>query len=164
MTRTVIRSIYPPRFPGKPPRVRSTIFAQFAHFVTLPHGGAGQLVKDAGCGSCVELRFSFSGNERAAYAMADIPLPNDTIGLTFDLQDDGSAARLRIALRNEINEDVLLDATRLGEVGWRKVVIRFPVDSQASRLIAIYVLPSKGIELSEGGIVLRNVRAIVAGH
>jgi hypothetical protein len=139
-------------------------FAQFAHFVTIPRGGPGQLAKDAGCGSCVELRFSFSGNERAAYAMAEIPLPNDTIGLTFDLQDDGSAARLRIALRNEINEDVLLDATRLGEVGWRKVVVRFPVDSQASRLVAIYVLPSKGVELSEGSVVLRNVRAIVAGH
>jgi hypothetical protein len=139
-------------------------FAQLAHFVTIPHGGQGQLSKNAGCGSCVELRFSFAGNERAAYAIADIPLPNDTIGLTFDLQDDGSAARVRIALRNEINEDVLIDATRLGEVGWRKVVVRFPVDSQASRLIAIYVLPSKGIELSEGSVVLRNVRAIVAGH
>ena len=139
-------------------------FAQLAHFVTIPRGGQGELDKDAGCGSCVELRFSFSGNERAAYAMADVPLPNGTIGLTFDLQDDGSAARLRVALRNEINEDVLLDATRLGEVGWRKVVVRFPPDSQALRLIAIYVLPSKGIELSEGGVVLRNVRAIVAGH
>jgi hypothetical protein len=139
-------------------------FAQLAHFVTIPRGGQGELDKDSGCGSCVELRFSFSGNERAAYAMADVPLPNDTIGLTFDLEDDGSAARLRVALRNEINEDVLLDATRLGEVGWRKVVVRFPPDSQASRLIAIYLLPSKGIELSEGSLVLRNVRAIVAGH
>jgi hypothetical protein len=139
-------------------------FVQLAHFVTIPHGGQGQLAKDAGCGSCVELRFAFSGNERAAYAMADVPLPNDTIGLTFDLQDDGSAARLRVALRNEINEDVLLDAARLGEVGWRKIVLRFPPDTQVSRLIAIYVLPSKGIELSEGSVVLRNVRAIVAGH
>jgi hypothetical protein len=58
----------------------------------------------------------------------------------------------------------LLDATRLGEVGWRKVVIHFPPDMQVSRLIAIYLLPSKGIELSEGNVVLRNVRAIVAGH
>jgi hypothetical protein len=139
-------------------------FAQLAHFATIPRGGQGELGKDAGCGSCVQLRFSFSANERAAYAMADIALPNDTIGLTFDLQDDGSAARLRIALRNEINEDVLLDATQLGTFGWRKVVVRFPVDSQVSHLIAIYVLPSKGIELSEGSIVLRNVRAIVAGH
>lgn len=139
-------------------------FAQYAHFVTIPHGGQGGLAKDAGCSSCVELRFSFSGGERAAYAMTDVPLPNDTIGLTFDLQDDGSAARLRVALRNEINEDVLLDATQLGEAGWRRVVVRFPPDAQASRLIAIYVLPSKGIELSEGSVVLRNVRAIVAGR
>lgn len=139
-------------------------FARYAHFVTLPHAGPGALSKDAGCGSCVELRFAFSGTERAAYAMADIPLPNDTIGLTFDLQDDGSAARVRVALRNEINEDVLLNATQLGEVGWRKVVVRFPPDWQASRLLAIYLLPAKGIELSEGSVVIRNVRAIVAGR
>ncbi|MFY9718548.1 MAG: phosphodiester glycosidase family protein [Candidatus Cybelea sp.] len=139
-------------------------FEQYAHFVTLPHGGGGDVTKDAGCGSCVALRFSFSGGERAAYAMADIPLPDDTIGLTFDLSDDGSAARVRVAVRNEINEDVLLNATELGQIGWRNVVVHFPPDSQASRLVAIYVLPSKGIELSEGSIVLRNVRAIVAGR
>jgi hypothetical protein len=139
-------------------------FAQSARFVTLPHGGQGALEKDAGCASCVALHFSFSGGERAAYAMADLPLPSDTIGLEFDVQDDGSAARLRVALRNEINEEVLLDATQLGQPGWRKVTVRFPPESQLSRLIALYVLPSKGIELSEGSIVLRNVRAIVAGH
>jgi Phosphodiester glycosidase len=143
---------------------QSVPFAQYAHFVSLPHGGPGALIKNAGCASCVGLRFSFSSAERAAYAMADMPLPNDTIGIEFDLQDDGSAARLRVALRNEINEDVLLDATRLGAPGWRRIVVRFPTDTQASHLLAIYLLPLKGIELSEGSIVVRNVRAIVAGH
>ncbi len=139
-------------------------FAASAHFVTLPHGGGGAVTKADGCGSCIGLRFAFSGGERAAYAMADIPLPDDAIGVTFDIQDDGSAGRVRVAVRNEINEDVLLDATELGQIGWRTVVVRFPPDSQATRLVAIYVLPSKGIELSEGSIVLRNVRAIVAGR
>jgi len=93
-----------------------------------------------------------------------LALPADTIGVTFDLEDDGSAARVRVAVRNEINEDILLDATQLGEPGWRTVSVRFPSDTRAARLTAIYVLPPKGIELSEGSIVLRNVRAIVAGQ
>ncbi|MFZ1017692.1 MAG: hypothetical protein WAN39_07475, partial [Candidatus Cybelea sp.] len=139
-------------------------FAQNARFVTAPHGGAGDLTKNAGCASCVQLHFSFSNGERAAYAKADIPLPDDTIGVEFDLSDDGSAARLRVAIRNEINEDVLLDATSLGSPGWRHVVVRFPPDAQATRLVSIYVLPSKGVQLSDGSVVLRNVRAIVAGH
>jgi hypothetical protein len=139
-------------------------FAQSARFVTAPRGGPGSLAKNAGCGSCVQLRFSFSNGERAAYAKADIPLPDDTIGVEFDLSDDGSAARVRVAIRNEINEDVLLDATRLGNPGWRHVVVRFPPDAQAMRLVSIYVLPSKGVQLSDGSIGLRNVRAIVAGH
>jgi hypothetical protein len=139
-------------------------FAQSAHFVTARRGGQGDLVKNAGCASCIRLSFSFGNGERAAYAATDLPLPDDTIGLAFDLQDDGSAARVRISVRNEINEDVLLDATQLGEPGWRTVTIRFPADTRASRLTAIYVLPPKGIELSAGSIVLRNVRAIVAGQ
>ena len=139
-------------------------FVQYAHFVTLPHDGPGALSKNDGCDSCLGLRFSFAANERAAYAMGNVPLPDDTIGIKFDLHDDGSAARVRLSFRNEINEDVLLDATELGENGWRSVVVRFPAGARAARLEAIYVLPAKGIELSEGEIVLRNVRAIVAGH
>ena len=139
-------------------------FAQYARFVTLPHDGPGALTKDAGCESCLDLRFAFAANERAAYARADMPLPDGTIGITFDLHDDGSAARVRLSFRNEINEDVLLDAAQLGESGWRKVTVRFPPDARAARLEAIYVLPAKGIELSEGSIVIRDVRAIVAGH
>lgn len=139
-------------------------FAEHARFATHPHGGGGSLAANAGCGSCVQLDFAFSANERAAYAMADVPLPPDTIGLTFDLHDDGSAARVRVAVRNSINEDTLLDATQLGEPGWRTIAVRFPPDTEAVRLVSIYVLPPKGIELSNGTIVLRNVRAIVAGQ
>jgi hypothetical protein len=139
-------------------------FAERAHFITARRGGAGEIVKGAGCASCVRLTFAFGNGERAAYAAADVPLPADTIGLTFDLQDDGSAARVRVSIHNEINEDVLLDAAQLGAPGWRNVTLRFPIDTRATRLTAIYVLPPKGIELSQGSIVLRNVRAIVAGQ
>jgi hypothetical protein len=139
-------------------------FAEHARFATQPHGGQGSLQRGAGCGSCVALTFSFSGNERAAYALADIPLPTDTIGVAFDLHDDGSDARVRVAVRNAINEDTLVPAAALGQPGWRSVIVRFPTDTNAVRLVSIYVLRPKGIELSQGSITLRNVRAIVAGQ
>lgn len=139
-------------------------FAQNARFVTAPRGGSGAVTQNAGCATCLQLRFSFANGERAAYAKAGLALPSDTLGVEFDLSDDGSAARVRLAIRNEINEDVLLDATRLGTPGWRHVVVRFPPGTQADRLVSIYVLPLKGVTLSDGSIVLRNVRAIVAGH
>ncbi len=139
-------------------------FAQNARFVTARRGGRGGVFKDASCRSCIRLSFAFGNGERAAYASSDIPLPPDTIGLAFDLQDDGSDGRVRVAVRNEINEDILVEATELGDPGWRNVRVRFPNDARAAHLMAIYVLPPKGIELSDGSIVLSNVRAIVAGH
>ncbi|MGC1381565.1 MAG: hypothetical protein WA814_11160, partial [Candidatus Baltobacteraceae bacterium] len=139
-------------------------FADHARFATIAAGGDGGLQRNAGCPTCVRLDFSFAGRERAAYAMADIPLPADTIGLTFDLLDDGSAGRVRVALRNAINEETLLDATQLGRQGWRRVIVRFPPDIVPARLSAIYVLPLRGVDLSSGSIVLRNVRAIVGGE
>ncbi|MBV9264283.1 MAG: hypothetical protein JO324_08175, partial [Candidatus Eremiobacteraeota bacterium] len=142
----------------------SLAFASHARFVTHPSGGSGSLVKGYECGSCVALTFSFSGGERGAYAVADLPLPPDTLGLTFDVRDDGSAARLRVDVRNQINEDVLLDATQLGDPGWRTVTVRFPPETDATRLFSLYVLPLKGIELSQGSVVIRNVRAVVAGQ
>ncbi|MBV8116348.1 MAG: phosphodiester glycosidase family protein, partial [Candidatus Eremiobacteraeota bacterium] len=140
-------------------------FAERARFSTAPRGGSGSLTRDPQCGSCVALAFSFGTNERAAYAMADLPLPPQTIGIAFDVLDDGSASRLRIALRNAINEDVLTDATLLDSPGWRHVIVRFPQETvEAARLLAIYVLPPKGMQLSSGQIVLRNVRAVIAGN
>ncbi len=139
-------------------------FAGHASFLTQPRGGQGSLDKNSGCGSCVALNFSFAPNERAAYATANLSLPPDTIGLRFDVQDDGSGGRLRVAVRNAINEDTLLTAAELGQPGWRTVVVRFPPGTDATRLVSIYVLRPAGIELSSGTIVLRNLRAIVAGQ
>lgn len=139
-------------------------FAEHAHFVTARRGGAGSIESGAGCGSCVRLSYAFGNGERAAYAASDIPLPGGTIGVAFELQDDGSGARVRVAVRNEINEDVLVDATQLGAAGWRSIVVRFPNGTRAARLMSIYVLPPKGMDISQGSIVLKNVRAIVAGE
>jgi hypothetical protein len=140
-------------------------FLDRARFVTMPRGGEGSLERDPACGSCLTLTYAFGGNERAAYAMSDLPLPSHTIGLAFDVLDDGSASRLRVALRNAINEDVFLDATVLDRPGWRHVTVHWTGETaEVSRLLGIYVLPPKGMELSSGEIGLRNVRAIVAGQ
>ena len=139
-------------------------FAEHARFQTRPRGGEGSLERDPQCGSCIQLTYAFGNEERAAYAWADLPLPPGTIGLEFDVQDDGSAARLRVSLLNSINESILVDAATLDQPGWRHVVVHFPSESfAAERLTAIYVLPPKGMQLSNGQIVLRNVRAVVAG-
>jgi hypothetical protein len=139
-------------------------FAQRARFATIPRGGAGSLTRGP-CATCVTLDYSIAPNERAAYAMASVPLPSGAIGLAFDVLDDGSGGRVRLALRNSINETSLVDATPLNSPGWRHVIVKFTADSIApNQLIAIYVLPQKGLQLSSGRIVLRNVRAIVAGQ
>lgn len=140
-------------------------FAQHARFTTIARGGQGGVARDPQCGSCVQLTYAFGNGVRAAYAAADLALPPNTIGLAFDVLDDGSGSRLKVAVRNAINESVLLDATQLEGSGWRPVVVRFPSGgAQISRLIAIYVLPPKGMQLSNGQIELRNVRAVVAGE
>ena len=140
-------------------------FAGRAHFTTVPRGGQGSLDRDSSCASCVTLNYAFSNNERAAYAMADVPLPPHTIGLSFDVLDDGGAARLKVALRNAINEAVFLDATRLDSPGWRHVVVRWSGETaEVARLLGIYVLPPKGMDVSSGQVEIRNVRAVIAGQ
>jgi Phosphodiester glycosidase len=154
-------------------RVRVTVgshevtlpFSEHAHFVTVPRGGAGNVARDPACGSCLSFDYAFAANERAAYAMAEIPLPPGTIGVSFDVNDDGGNARLRVAVRNSINEDLFVDATALNGTGWRHVTVRFPPEAaQPVKLVAIYLLPPKGMQESNGSIGLRNVRAIVAGN
>lgn len=139
-------------------------FARRAHFSTTPAGGSGSLVRDSQCGTCATLTYAFAGNERAAYAMTDIALPAGTLGISFDVLDDGSASRLRVLFRNAINEDVRTGAVVLDSPGWRHIVARLPAGADVSRLIAIYILAPKGMQLAGGQIQLRNVRAIVAGN
>lgn len=153
-------------------RVRVTVgshevtlpFAEHARFVSVPRGGEGSVERDASCATCVTLAYAFSGNERAAYANAEIPLPAGTVGVSFDVNDDGGDARLRVAVRNSINEDLFVNGTTLESSGWRHIVVRFPPEAaQPVKLVAIYLLPPKGMEVSSGSIGLRNVRAVVAG-
>jgi hypothetical protein len=63
-------------------------FAKGAAFMTVPRDGDGSVA--AGADGVVELRYTLSPTERAAYAVTELPLPSGTIALSFDVRDDGS--------------------------------------------------------------------------
>ena len=124
---------------------------------------ASRAIRNAAAAS--RSRTRLRGNERAAYAMADLPLPRDTIGVSFDVLDDGSASRLRIALRNAINEDVLPDAALLDQPGLaprRRALSAGSLRRHACSRFTSF--RRSGMQLSSGQIDLRNVRAVVAGN
>ncbi len=135
------------------------------HFLSIPAGGSGSVTQDASCSGCVRLTYALGATERAAYAIFDQPLPAGTVGLGFDLQDDGSGAMLRVALRNAMNEQVLITATTLVRSGKRHVVVRFPSEAaQPLRLVGFYVIAGSDTANLSGSVVIGNVRALVAGR
>jgi hypothetical protein len=139
-------------------------FSERAHFMTAPKGGSGNTAMPPDCAGCVELQYALGNGERAAYAVAEIPLPPRSAGLAFDLRDDGSGALVKIALHNALEEQVLLPATSLSGRGWRHIVVRFPQSlAQPAKLMAIYVIGSVAGDEHSGTIAIKNVKAVVAG-
>ena len=132
-----------------------------ARFLTVPRGGVGN-VSDSPSG--IALTYALGPAERAAYLATDVILPQNTIAIAFDVRDDGSGAKLRVSLRNSLNEQVLLPALTLERPGWRHVVVTVPQSSaDAARLSSIYVIGvNAGAQLS-GSIVVRDLKATVAG-
>lgn len=140
-------------------------FAQRVRFFTVPHGGGGSVARDPACASCTTVAYAFGSGERAAYAGANLSLPPGAIGISFDVLDDGSGSRLKIATRNAIDETVLLPVATLDQPGWRRVTVRFPSGgARTTQLSSIYLLPPKGMQVSSGQIEVRDVRAVVAGQ
>ena len=140
-------------------------FAQRARFVTAPPGGAGGLTKNAGCGSCVATALLVF--ERRARRLRKGRHPPsrryDRHGFR-PLRRRQRRTRARShSQRNQRGRLARRDAFGESRVAPRERCA-FPPDAQATRLVSIYVLPQKGVQLSDGSIVLRNVRAIVAGH
>jgi len=133
-------------------------------FETVPRGGDGAVTYADHCPPCIGFRFALGASERAAYAIADLAMPNDSVGIAFDLEDDGDGARVRIALRNAINEQVLLTATTLDHPGWRRVTVRFPPNlAQPVRFVGIYTIGERADATHVGTIRFRDIRALVAG-
>lgn len=136
-------------------------FAESARFMTVPAGGTGAVTKSEGA---VTLQFQLGPGERAAYAASELPLPQGTLAVAFDILDDGSGARVRIAVRNAINEQILATALTLDHPGWRHAVAKLPLNlAEPARLSAIYVIGANGATPAGGSIAIKNVRAVVAG-
>ncbi len=134
---------------------------QLAHFMSVPKGGEGAVVLN---GDELELQYALGSGERAAYAAADIALPANTVGISFDLRDDGSGSHVRVAVRNAINEQILVTAATLERPGWRRVAVRLPQNiAEPARLSAIYVIGRNGATVANGSIAIKDVEAVVAG-
>ena len=108
------------------------------HFLTVPRGGAGSVSEQP---DGIQLQYALGSGERAAYLATETTLPKGTIALAFDVRDDGSQTRLRLSLRNSLNEQILLPAATLDRPGWRHVSVALP----------------------SGSILIKNLRATVAG-
>ena len=134
-------------------------------FMTAPRGGDGAAGPSPECASCTQLRYSLGPQERAAYLVTDVTLPQDSVGIAFEVFDDGEGEQLKLALRNAINEEVLLSAGVMNHPGWRAVEVRLPSGlAQPARLVAIYVIGSSASALLRGNISVRNLHAVVAGQ
>jgi hypothetical protein len=140
-------------------------FTTQLRFMTMPRGGQGGIQADPQCPQCIALRYALGPEERAAYAVANVDLPSQSLGVAFDLNGDGDGVRVKIALRNAINEEVLLPAVTLDRPGWRHVVVRFPNTlAQPARLTAIYVIGANARSAESGQIEMKDIRAVVAGR
>lgn len=134
------------------------------HFLSFPAGGPGDARLDDSCEGCVRLTYALGPNERAAYAVVEHALPSGTVGLAFDVEGDASGAELRVALRNAINEQVLVTAVVLDRPGLRHVTVRFPPDlTDPLRLVGFYTIPTHAAPSASGSVVISDVHALIAG-
>ncbi len=135
-----------------------------ASFMTVPRGGDGDAGPSSECPSCLELKYALGDTERAAYLVTDETLPQRSVAVAFEVKDDGSGAQLKLALRNAINEEVLLAVGPMDHAGWRSVVVHLPQGlAQPARLVAIYVIGTNTSASVQGRIVIKNLHAVVAG-
>ena len=141
--------------------------ARYAQFATAPRGGPGSVDNNVPCPACLTLRYDFTGDERAAYANASIPLPERALAVSADVLGDGNGAILRLAVTNAINERFLYTMATVNWQGWRHVEFRLPPAlPQPITFKSLYVInrvgPTTPVQTS-GSIALRNVRVILAG-
>jgi hypothetical protein len=132
--------------------------------MTTPRGGDGSAGPATDCPSCMELRYALGPQERAAYLVTNVALPQRSVAVAFEVFDDGNGEQLKLALRNAINEEVLLSAGTMEHAGWRTVVVPLPLGlAQPARLVAIYVIGRNAAASMQGSIAVKNLHAVVAG-
>jgi hypothetical protein len=136
----------------------------FPRVLTVPRDERASVTEHDPCATCTSLAYDLSSTERAAYLVLEAPLPPQTVAIGFDVFDDGSGALLKLALRNAIDEDVLLSVGPLDHPGWRTVNVRLPADlAQPARLTAIYVIGAHAGTNAQGTIAIRALHAVLAG-
>ena len=74
--------------------------------MTVPRGGDGSVGPSPECATCTQLHYALGPQERAAYLVTDVTLPQGSVAVAFDVFDDGGGEQLKLALRNAINEEV----------------------------------------------------------
>ena len=136
-------------------------------FTSTPANNPGQIDFGVPCPVCIQLQYDFTNTEHGATMVGDHSLPEDTIGLRFDVEGDGNGEVLRVSLINAINERVFLTVGRVNWQGWQTKEVRFPSSLIVpARLHTIYVLSAFGgsqrVQVT-GKIAIRNVRIILAG-
>ncbi len=133
-------------------------------FMSVPHGGEGSVGPSTTCPACTQLRYSLGPLERAAYLMTNVTLPDRTVAVAFDAFSDGHGERLKVALRNAIDEEVLLPAATMDQPGWQHVEVRLPESvAQPARLVAIYAIGERPAQTIAGAVDIKDLHAIVAG-
>uniref|UniRef100_E6Q4V2 Phosphodiester glycosidase domain-containing protein n=1 Tax=mine drainage metagenome TaxID=410659 RepID=E6Q4V2_9ZZZZ len=140
--------------------------ASIARFLSVPSSETGSVAPANATGG-IELFYDFSGEERAAFALLEQPLPPHTTALSFDVRSPGNGGFLRVAMRDARNDDILLTAERLDRPGMRSLRVAIPATAMPPlRLTGIYVVRALGpgrANRSAGKIELSNLRAWVAG-
>jgi hypothetical protein len=133
-------------------------------FMTAPRGGEGSVGPGPDCPACTQLQYALGPQERAAYLVTQATLPERSVAIAFDVFDDGNGEQLKVALRNAINEEVLLPAGTMEHRGLEHVEVRLPSGlAQPARLVALYVIGSNAKVSIQGTIAIQNLRAVVAG-
>ncbi|HUY11616.1 MAG TPA: phosphodiester glycosidase family protein, partial [Candidatus Dormibacteraeota bacterium] len=137
-----------------------------AHFLSAPAGEPGALRFESER-KRLALRYDFRGDERAAFAILEEPLPAHAIALRFTVRNQGNAGILRVAMRDARNDDVLVTAGSLSAAGTYHLRVDIPQSAQPPlRLTGIYVVRALGAMSAvrtSGRIELSNLRAVIAG-
>ncbi len=92
------------------------------------------------------LAYDFTGTARAAYANGVIPLPDEPVRLSLEVDGDGNGVPLRAAFVNRYGEKQSLTlAKSVDWTGWRRIEIALPPDlNPPVRLTSVYVVRSLG--------------------
>ena len=142
---------------------------QGVFFEAYPRGGPGALehLRGRDGEDVLELRYDFTGQERAAYANSALVLPGTPLGFGLDVRGDGSGAALRAAFLNRFGERRALTlAQSVDWTGWRHLEVPLPSDlNPPVTLASVYVVALPGTKLPHdpGAVGFRDPIAILAG-